>query len=233
MNGILHCDFSLFNESIFIEISKVMKKNIKNNPIIILMTVFFSIVLINYYFYAQLNLEHNNAETTAFTYELPETDLVKGCFITKTGNNLPSVSGKKEEHLYHKLIIQTASRHKIDSALVKAIIMVESGYNPRAISKRGAKGLMQLMPETAEELNVKDIFNPHQNINGGVRYFKKLFDQFNGDIKLALAAYNAGSKNVRRFNGIPPFKITQHFIKKVLKYHQLYINQMTGEVDKV
>jgi soluble lytic murein transglycosylase-like protein len=209
-----------------------MKKNIKNNPIISFTTVFFSIVLINYYFYAQLNLEQKNAESTAFTYELPETNLVTGCFISKTENNLLSISGKKEEHLYHKLIIQTASHHKIDSALVKAIIMVESGYNPKAISKRGAKGFMQLMPDTAEELNVKDIFNPYQNINGGVRYFKKLYDRFNGDIKLALAAYNAGSKNVRRYNGIPPFKATHHFIKKVLKYYQLYINQMTVEVDK-
>jgi len=213
--------------------SKVMKKNIKDNPLISLMAVFFSIVLINYYFYTQLNLDQKNTETTAFTYELPETDLAKDRFIAKTENSLPSVSGKNEEHLYHKLIIQTASRHQIDSALVKAIIMAESGYNPRAISKRGAKGLMQLMPETAEELNVENIFNPHQNIDGGVRYFKKLVDQFNGDIKLALAAYNAGSKNVRRYNGIPPFKITQHYIKKVLKYYQLYINQMTGEVDKV
>ena len=109
--------------------------------------------------------------------------------------------------------------------------MAESGYNPRAISKKGAIGLMQLMPETAEELNVEDIFNPKQNIDGGVRYFKQLVSLFSGDLKLSLAAYNAGSKSVRKYKGVPPFKETQHYVKKVFEYYQHYKNQIKEEVD--
>jgi soluble lytic murein transglycosylase-like protein len=108
--------------------------------------------------------------------------------------------------------------------------MAESGYNPRAISKKGAKGLMQLMPGTAQALGVENIFNPEENISGGVRYFKQLVNKF-GDVKLALAAYNAGSKKVRHYQGVPPFKATRHYIKKVFKYYQSYKNQPIGEMD--
>jgi soluble lytic murein transglycosylase-like protein len=146
-------------------------------------------------------------------------------------NRLTPIAGNETERLFHPIIIKTAIRYQIDPALVKAIIMAESGYNSRAISKSGAIGLMQLMPETAQELNVEDIFNPEENIDGGVRYFKQLVNQFSGDLKLALAAYNAGSKNVRQYKGIPPFKETQHYIEKVFKYYQLYKNQIKEEVD--
>lgn len=152
---------------------------------------------------------------------------------SQTEQRPPSVSGRKAEHLYHMFIIQTASHHQIDPALIKAIIMAESGYNPRAISKRGAKGLMQLMPGTAQALGVEDIFNPRQNITGGVQYFKQMVNRFNGDVKLALAAYNAGSRNVRNYNGVPPFKATHSYIKKVFKYYQIYKDQMAGEIDRV
>jgi len=152
---------------------------------------------------------------------------------SQTEKRLPSVSGRKAEHLYHMFIIQTASHYQIDPALIKAIIMAESGYNTKAISKKGAKGLMQLMPETAQSLGVEDIFNPHQNITGGVRYFKQMVKRFNGDVKLALAAYNAGSRNVRNYNGIPPFKATRTYIKKVFMYYQIYKNQMEEKMDRV
>jgi soluble lytic murein transglycosylase-like protein len=144
----------------------------------------------------------------------------------KTEYRSSSISGNKAERFLHPIVIQTAGRYQVDPALVKAIIMAESGYNARAISKKGAKGLMQLMPATARALGVEDIFNPEQNISGGVRYFKQLVNQFNGDVELALAAYNAGSRNVRYYQGIPPFKATQYYIKKVFKYYQIYKNQM-------
>jgi len=111
--------------------------------------------------------------------------------------------------------------------------MAESGYNPNAISNKGAKGLMQLMPSTAQALGVEDVFNPQQNISGGVRYFKKLVNRFDGDIKLALAAYNAGSKKVRHYQGIPPYKSTHYYIEKVFKYYKLYKNQMSEKTKKV
>jgi soluble lytic murein transglycosylase-like protein len=150
----------------------------------------------------------------------------------KIEHSLAPVSGNKTEHLFHPIIIQTAIRYQIDPALVKAIIMAESGYNSKAISKKGAIGLMQLTPKTAQELNVEDIFNPKENIDGGVRYFKQLVNQFSGDLKLALAAYNAGKKTVKHYKGVPPFKETQHYIKKVFEYFQLYKNQMTEEADR-
>lgn len=152
---------------------------------------------------------------------------------SKTEQTIPSISGRKTEHLYHMIIIQTAKDYQIDPALIKAIIMAESGYNTRAISKKGAKGLMQLMPGTASSLGVEDIFNPRQNIAGGVQYFKYLVNRFNGSVELALAAYNAGSRNVLNYNGVPPFKATQYYIQKVLRYYQMYKNQMAGEVNNV
>jgi len=91
-----------------------------------------------------------------------------------------------------------------------------------ALSKRGAKGLMQLMPVTAKSLGVEDSFDPEDNINGGVMYFKKLLDRFEGDVELALAAYNAGSRYVRKYGGVPPFRQTQTYIQKVFKYHRHY-----------
>ena len=130
-----------------------------------------------------------------------------------------SIKGEKS---FSPIIQNAASRHNIDPALVKAIIMAESDYNPRAVSKKGAQGLMQLMPVTARSLGVNDAFNPEQNIHAGVRYFKSLLKQFNGDVKLALAAYNAGSSNVRHYKGIPPFKDTQRYLKKVYRYYEFY-----------
>ena len=129
---------------------------------------------------------------------------------------------EKAERRFDPIIQRVANSYDVDPALVRAIIMAESSYNPRAVSKKGAKGLMQLMPKTAEYLGVEDSFNPEHNIDAGVRYFKKLLGQFNGDVKLALAAYNAGSRRVREYKGIPPFKATQSYVKKVFEYHQHY-----------
>ena len=139
---------------------------------------------------------------------------------------MPLVLCMEAERLYHSIIIEAANRHQVDPAIVKAIIMAESSYNPKAISKKGAKGLMQLMPKTAAELGVKDSFNPVYNINGGVQYYKKMLNQFNGDVKLALAAYNAGSRKVKQYQGIPPFKATRYYIKKVFKYYKYYKKQV-------
>ncbi|HEU19952.1 MAG TPA: lytic transglycosylase [Deltaproteobacteria bacterium] len=116
--------------------------------------------------------------------------------------------------------IQEASRrYGIDSHLITAIMKVESDFNPRAVSKRGAKGLMQIMPENFEALNIQDPFNPRENIMGGTRYLRELLNRFNGEVELALAAYNAGPTPVSRINGIPPFRETEEYVKKVLNYY--------------
>lgn len=136
---------------------------------------------------------------------------------------------KKAEQFFTPIIVQAANQHDIDPALIKAIIMAESGYNPQAVSKKGAKGLMQLMPKTAEALGVEDLFNPRHNINGGVKYFKHLLGLFEGDIELALAAYNAGIRRVREHQGIPPIGATKYYIDKVFEYYDHYKKENNGE----
>ena len=129
---------------------------------------------------------------------------------------------KLAEKRYHHIVLEAAARYQVEPEIIKAIIMAESGFNPKAVSKVGARGLMQLMPRTAKFLGVKDSFKPDHNIDAGVRYFKQLLDQFDGKVKLALAAYNAGLNNVRKYGGIPPFRATQIYIDKVLKYYEAY-----------
>lgn len=129
------------------------------------------------------------------------------------------------EHRFHPMIVKAADRYDVDPALIKAIIRAESGYDAKAVSKKGAIGLMQLMPSTAAELGVTDGFDPEHNINGGVKYLRKLMDQFDGDIRLALAAYNAGSRNVRTYRGVPPFKATRFYVKKVFRLYEFYKKQ--------
>ena len=172
-----------------------------------------------------LFIDQNNQEgtytnlTTVFKGPRPlKSDILE----KKSSLFSPVFSSNKKEKLFNSIIQDAADRYSIEPALIKAIIMVESGYNPTAISKKGAVGLMQLMPATALSLGVEDLFNPAHNINGGVKYFKKLLSGFNGDVTLALAAYNAGTTNVRKYQGIPPYKATLRYIDKVFKYYQYY-----------
>jgi soluble lytic murein transglycosylase-like protein len=115
--------------------------------------------------------------------------------------------------------------YNVDKALIKAVIHAESNYNPHAVSRAGAKGLMQLMPETAKQLKVCDSFDADENIRGGVRYLRFLLDTFNGDVELALAAYNAGMSRVAKYGGVPPYKETETYIAKVLSYQEEYEKQ--------
>ena len=128
---------------------------------------------------------------------------------------------KDTPYLYTPIIIEVSHTYQVDPTIIQAIIMAESTYNPKAVSKRGAKGLMQLMPRTARSLGVKDIFDPEQNITAGVKYFKQLLDKFGGKVDFALAAYNAGSSNVYKYNGIPPFRATRIYIKKNTSVSQI------------
>ncbi|MBT0662744.1 lytic transglycosylase domain-containing protein [Geobacter pelophilus] len=123
---------------------------------------------------------------------------------------------------YETLINKYSQQYGVDRALVKAVIHAESGYNPNAVSRKGARGLMQLMPKTAEHLKVADTFDPAQNIRGGVKYLRFLLDTCKGDETLALAAYNAGLSKVAQHNGIPPYIETRNYVEKVMSYKNTY-----------
>ena len=113
------------------------------------------------------------------------------------------------------VIDQAAAKNNVDANLVRAIIKQESNFNPTAVSHKGAMGLMQLMPGTARQLGVTDPFDPQQNVEAGVRHFKHLLDDFNGNVELSLAAYNAGEGAVTRNNGIPPYPETREYVKRI------------------
>ena len=140
---------------------------------------------------------------------------------TRTVKPQKDVLSRNEKRLrpYDKIILKTSERHNIDPALVKAIILTESSVNTKAVSRRGAQGLMQIMPKTARSFGVKNSAHPEQNIEAGTKYLSYLIDEYDGDINIALAAYNAGPGTVRRYKGIPPYKETRLYIKKVLAYY--------------
>lgn len=123
---------------------------------------------------------------------------------------------------YDDVITEAARRNGLSSSLLKALIHVESYFNPRAISKKGAMGLMQIMPENLQLLNITDPFDPWENIMGGAAYLKAMLQRFSGQLPLALAAYNAGPTVVEKYNGIPPYPETQDYVQKVMRFFRLY-----------
>lgn len=136
--------------------------------------------------------------------------------------HMPSDQSVARLSRYDQHIRAAAQLYRIPEALVRAVIQVESNFDPRALSPAGAHGLMQLMPQTAARMQVADIFDPRQNIYGGVRYLRILANLFNGDIHLTVAAYNAGEGAVIRYGGIPPYEETQNYVVKVLENYRRY-----------
>lgn len=138
------------------------------------------------------------------------------------------ISGRKIQYAvtdptaYDRLIRRTASAHEVDPALVKAVMHIESGFNPHAISDKGALGLMQVMPETGQRYGAEDLFDPVQNVRAAVLYIRDLQKRFKNNTRLVLAAYNAGENAVTRHNGIPPYDETRDYVRKVIKMHHAY-----------
>ena len=127
-----------------------------------------------------------------------------------------------DPNAYDRLIRRMAGRHKVDAALVKAVMHVESAFNPHAVSHKGAQGLMQVMPETGQRYGAEDLFDPVQNVEAAVLYLKDLQKMFKNNTRLVLAAYNAGENAVLRYRGIPPYNETRNYVRKVLGMHRQY-----------
>ena len=137
--------------------------------------------------------------------------------VTSTFSNVFSeLSASLSKQTFGPMVNQAAKENNLDPKLLNAVVEQESGYNPNAISRAGATGLMQLMPETAQTLGVKNPLNPVENIRAGAKYLSSLLNRYQGNVMLALSAYNAGPGNVEKFKGVPPFKETKEYVKSVM-----------------
>ena len=123
------------------------------------------------------------------------------------------------------MIRELSQQYGVEFALIKAVIKAESNFDPFALSPKGARGLMQLMPQTATLRGVGNVYSSRENIGGGVRHLRLLLNRFRGDLRLALAAYNAGAEAVERYGGVPPFPETREYVRRVLSYRQSYLHQ--------
>jgi soluble lytic murein transglycosylase-like protein len=161
-----------------------------------------------------------------FSPAQPRTTIYMTGEISFLGRNRPAVSLDRDGT--EKLVREAAERHHVDPALVRAVIETESHWNPAAMSRKGAAGLMQLIPTTAQRFGVNDAFNPKQNVDAGVRYLKLLLERYNGNLDLALAAYNAGEGAVDRAHGIPGFRETRNYVQRV---QDAYFRPGSGRLD--
>ncbi len=183
-----------------------------NNIVLSSIVVILTLALYDFHIYSPIlnsgftmtaNREDNNISVITAEY--------RDSFINKE-----SVSPKPAREYYNELVYSKSNKYNVEPSLVSAMIKVESNWNYKVVSRSGAIGLMQLMPSTARAMDVKDPLNPEENIEGGIKYLRYLLDRFDGDLTLAVAAYNAGPTKVRKYNGIPPIRETQKYVKRVL-----------------
>jgi soluble lytic murein transglycosylase-like protein len=161
----------------------------------------------------QLFVNAEPPHSAKLTATKPRTTIYLAAESSLTGHSRPAMSIDRDG--VEKLVREAADRHSLDPALVRAVIETESHWNPVAVSNRGAAGLMQLIPTTAQRFGANDVFNPKQNVDAGVHYLKTLLERYNGNLDLALAAYNAGEGAVDRAHGVPAFRETRDYVHKV------------------
>lgn len=183
------------------------------------------LILVTLLFYAHVNADIYRYEDENGVIHFTDTPTHKG-FKLYLRTGFFNVGNYKDYFKkYDSIIYRYSSQYGIDYSLIKAVIRAESGYNCNAVSRKGAMGLMQLMPETASLFECENPFDPESNIKTGIKYLRYLLDYFNGRVDLALAAYNAGPKNVIKYGyTVPPFPETKSYVKKVLEYYKSYAN---------
>lgn len=167
--------------------------------------------------------------TLLFTNRAPSIVRERGMLLLETRvyrdehyTHKPRALTAARRDAYDDLIADAANRWGVEFALVKAVVHAESAFDKEAVSRAGARGLMQLMPATASMLKVSDIHDPYDNINGGAQYLRMMLNKFRGDVRNALAAYNAGEANVKKYGGIPPFAETKDYVSKVVRLSEQY-----------
>ena len=180
-----------------------------------------------------------NVQARAYLYQMPDGSRVitdhplintkaklvrRSSELTNMGHYVArrTLRAKRQMRVLSPLIYRQSKIHDVDESLIKAVIYTESYFNPNATSRKGASGLMQLMPATAEKYGVNDLYNPRQNIIAGIKHLKYLLSRYPYKLKFALAAYNAGETAVDKYNGIPPYKETQGYVKKVMKHYKRF-----------
>ncbi|MBI5141905.1 MAG: lytic transglycosylase domain-containing protein [Nitrospirae bacterium] len=166
------------------------------------------------------NIPANGAFKVASRPEAPKAAIVPEpkTEAAPAPSDAPALSRFSREYC-DSVITDASGRHGVDAALVRAVVKAESDYNPLAVSNKGARGLMQLMPETARDLAVTNVYDVEDNVDGGVRYLRNMLERFGGNMKLALAAYNAGPAAVEKHNGIPPYPETRTYVDRVLRFY--------------
>ncbi len=164
---------------------------------------------------------YEQGDVAYFTDETPEVPNYKVYRFSVRDAFREALSQLSRDEI-RTLIRQYADEYGVEPALVEAIVKAESSYNPNAVSHKGARGLMQLMPATADSLGVQNIHDPKENLRGGVRYFQQLLVRYGGEIDRAVAAYNAGPKAVEKYKGVPPYPETVDYVAKVRKYYEAF-----------